>query len=61
MINKVARDTIEAGRVVDKGATYIKNLILSRKRLVETSTVQMVYMPVENTHAVENKLIDKFS
>ncbi len=56
MINKVARDTIEAGRVADTGITFVKNMIPSRKRLIVTSNGQKVYMPVENTHAVENKL-----
>lgn len=61
MLNKAAKGTIQAGSAVDTGITFGKNLNPSRKRLVVATTGEKVYMPAENTHAVENKLIEKSS
>ena len=59
--NKVARDTIEAGQLVDNAITGMKSLIPSEKRVMLTSTGHKINIPAENTHAVENSLKDFFS
>ncbi len=61
MINKVARDTIEAGRVADTVITFVKNAVPFGKRVEVTSIGEKVIMPAENTHTVENKLKDMFT
>lgn len=61
MKNNLVKGTLEAGKVVDTGITFVKDSIPFGKRVVMTSTDEKVYMSAENTHAVENKLIDKFS
>ncbi len=55
MINKVVRDTVEAGRVADTGITFVKNTVPFGKRVAVTSIGEKVIMPVDNTHLVENK------
>jgi len=59
--NKVVRDTIEAGQLVDNAITGMKSLIPSEKRVMLTSTGHKINIPAENTHAVENSLKDFFS
>ncbi|TWD92476.1 putative ribonuclease toxin of YeeF-YezG toxin-antitoxin module [Neobacillus bataviensis] len=59
--NKLAMDTIRAGRLADTVITGIKNTIPSPKRLVATATGEKVYMPVDNNHAIENSLSDIIS
>ncbi|MFB5198002.1 DNA/RNA non-specific endonuclease [Neobacillus sp. KR4-4] len=57
--NKLAKNTLEAGRLVDSAITQSKNITPTRRMglamgsLGETLEVRI---PVENTHAVENKL-----
>lgn len=61
MLNKAAKGTIQAERVVDEEIVIAKSMIPSRKRLVVTTTGEKVHMPAENTHAVENKLRGMYS
>ncbi|MGJ7913484.1 hypothetical protein [Neobacillus sp. LXY-1] len=56
--NKLATDIIETGKLADTIITGVKNTIPSPKRLVVTSTGEKVYMPVENSHGVENSIRD---
>ncbi len=64
MKNKLAKDTLEAGRLVDSVITVAKNIGTSRKMglvIEELGETGKVHTPVENTHAVENKLKDVLS
>ncbi|MEH7307088.1 MULTISPECIES: DNA/RNA non-specific endonuclease [Bacillaceae] len=56
VINKLAKDTIEVGRLADTVITGINNTVPFPKRLVVTSTGEKVYLPVEKSPAVENSL-----
>lgn len=59
--NKLAKDTIEVGRLADTVITGVQNTIPSPKRLVVTSTGEKVYIPVDNSHVVENSIRDFIS
>ena len=62
--NKLAKDTLEAGRLVDSAITKAKNITPSRRMglsIGDAGDVGKVRIPVENTHAVENKLKDVLS
>ncbi|PGY08845.1 hypothetical protein COE25_19290 [Bacillus sp. AFS031507] len=64
MKNKIAKDTLEAGRLVDSAITQAKNITQSRRMglaLDDVSDLGKVRIPVENTYAVENKLKDVLS
>ncbi|MEH7085950.1 hypothetical protein V7139_24880 [Neobacillus drentensis] len=64
MKNKIAKDTLEAGRLVDSAITQVKNITPSRRMglsIDDAGDVGKVRIPVENTHAVENKLKDVLS
>ncbi|MEH7374399.1 hypothetical protein V7168_05235 [Neobacillus drentensis] len=62
--NKLAKDTLEVGRLVDTGITQATNITPSRKMglaIDNAGDVGKVRIPVENTHTVENKLKDVLS
>ncbi|WP_160724835.1 hypothetical protein [Bacillus sp. USDA818B3_A] len=62
--NKLAKDTLEAARLVDNAITQAKNITSSRKIglvMDEIGDVGKVHDHIENTHAVENKLKDVLS
>ncbi|ULT57361.1 hypothetical protein L1999_01740 [Neobacillus drentensis] len=62
--NKLAKDTLEAARLVDNAITKAKNITSSRKIglvMDETGDVGKVHDPEANSHAVENKLKDVLS
>jgi hypothetical protein len=62
--NKLAKDTLEAGRLVDSAIEQAKNITPSRRMglaIDDAGDVGKVRIPVENTHAVENKLKDVLS
>ncbi len=62
--NKLAKDAVEAGRVVDTAITRAKNITPSRRMglaMEDLGDTGKVRMPVENTHAVESKLRDVLS
>ncbi|WP_260871834.1 hypothetical protein [Bacillus sp. X1(2014)] len=62
--NKLAKDTLEAGRLVDSAITKAKNITPSRRMglsVEDLGNTGKVRVPVENTHAVENKLKDVLS
>lgn len=64
MKNKLVKDTLEAGRVVDSAITQAKNITPSRRMglaIEDLGDTGKVRMHVENTHAVENKLKDVLS
>ncbi|MBT2701334.1 hypothetical protein J7E79_29195 [Bacillus sp. ISL-40] len=64
MKNKITKDTLEAGRLVDSAITQAKNITRSRRMglaAVDLGETGKVRMPAENTHAVENKLKDVLS
>jgi hypothetical protein len=64
MKNKLAKDTLEAGRLVDSAITQAKNITPPRRMGLafdNAGDVGKVRIPVENTHAVENKLKDVLS
>jgi predicted ribonuclease toxin of YeeF-YezG toxin-antitoxin module len=60
--NKLARDTIEAGKVVDNAITRANNIMPSRNVSLAMENVGDIgRVPVENAHTVENKLRDLLS
>lgn len=60
--NKLARGTIEAGKVVDNAITMANNLTQSRNLGLAMEQVGDIgRVPVENAHTVENKLRDMLS
>jgi predicted ribonuclease toxin of YeeF-YezG toxin-antitoxin module len=62
--NKLAKDAVEAGRIVDSSITQAKNITPSRRMglaVEDLGDTGKVRMPIENTHAVENKLKDVLS
>jgi hypothetical protein len=60
--NKLARGTIEAGKVVDNAITMANNLTQSRTLGLAMEQVGDIgRVPVENAHTVENKLRDLVS
>ena len=62
--NKLSKDTLEAGRLVDNAITQAKNIMSSRKIglvIDEIGDVGKVHVPVEDTPAVENRLKDVLS
>lgn len=64
MKNKIAKDTLEAGRLVDSSITQAKNITPSRRMglaIDNAGDVGKVRIPVENAHAVENKLKEVLS
>jgi hypothetical protein len=64
MKNKLVKDTVEAGRLVDSAITQAKNITPSRRMglaIDNAGDVGKVRIPVENTHAVENKLKEVLS
>jgi predicted ribonuclease toxin of YeeF-YezG toxin-antitoxin module len=64
MKNKLAKDTLEAGRLVDSAVTQMKNITPPRRMglaVEDLGNTGKVRIPVENTHAVENKLKDVLS
>lgn len=64
MKNKLAKDTLEAGRLVDSAITQAKNITPSRRMglaMEGAGDVGKVQLPAENSHAVENKLKDVLS
>ncbi|WP_249927471.1 DNA/RNA non-specific endonuclease, partial [Heyndrickxia sporothermodurans] len=58
--NKLIDDTIEVGRFIDSAITHGKNIISTRQRMDfamdEFGNMGNAQKPVENTHAVENKV-----
>lgn len=64
MKNKLAKDTLEAGRLVDSAITQAKNITPSRRMglaMEGAGDVGKVQLRAENSHAVENKLKDVLS
>jgi hypothetical protein len=64
MKNKLAKDTVEAGRLVDSAITQVKNITPPRRMglaVEDLGDTRKARIPVENTHAVENKLKDVLS
>lgn len=60
--NKLARGTIEAGKVVDNAITMANNIMPSRNVSLAMEHVGDIgRVPVENAHTVENKLRDLLS
>jgi hypothetical protein len=62
--NKLAKDTLVAARLADNAITQVKNITSSRKIglvMDEIGDVGKVHHPVENTHAVENRMKDVLS
>ncbi|MBT2730754.1 hypothetical protein J7E63_28495 [Bacillus sp. ISL-75] len=62
--NKLAKDTLEAGRLVDSAIKQMKNITQSRRMglvVEDLGDTGKVRMPVENSHVVENKLKDVLS
>ncbi|QIZ06199.1 hypothetical protein HFZ78_05220 [Priestia megaterium] len=62
--NKLTKDTVEVGRVVESAIRQAKNITPSRRMGLAMENLDdtgKVRMPVENTHAVENKLKDVLS
>jgi len=54
--NKLAKDTIEIGKLTDTVIAGTKNRIPSQERLVVTGTSEKDYIPVDNNHVVESSL-----
>lgn len=60
--NKLARDTIEVGKVVDHAITVANNITAPRRvGLAMEQVGDIGRVPVENAHTVENKLRDLVS
>ncbi|NRD76980.1 DNA/RNA non-specific endonuclease [Bacillus sp. BRMEA1] len=58
--NKVAKDIIEAGEKVDSSITFLKNNF-SLRPAMEASGIGKIREPMENTHAVGDKLREMIS
>ena len=64
MKNKLVKDTVEAGRLVDSAITQVKNITPPRRMglaMEGAGDVGKVQIHAENTHAVENRLRDLLS